>query len=343
MQALRFAAALAVVVLHSCFYVQEALGVPAPNLRVFGEAGVWLFFAISGFVMVLVTDRQPRPSPRRFLAARIARVVPLAWLMTSVAVALGALGLNLNHAESPAVLRIVASYLFLPTESPSGLIQPVWNVGWTLVFEIAFYLLVTFALTVRVDPLTFCTPVLLLAAGAAAFRPPGGSVWWFYADPAVLCFLLGMVTARFAVRRWTLRHIAVTTGLTAVVVATTAPEGTSAALLSGCTFATIAVILWLAIVHEDRIGPLLPRWLVRGGDTSYALYLTHPLVGTAFVAGLGIVGGSSLPMPVLVLTTVAVAVVCAPLVHRWVDRPLVATARRVLEVRRRAVTRVAAP
>lgn len=343
MQALRFAAALTVVVLHSCFYVQDVLGVPAPNLRAFGEAGVWLFFAISGFVMVHVTDRQPRPSPRRFLTARIARVVPLAWVMTSVAVALGALGLHPDHAEPPAVLRIVASYLFLPTESPSGLIQPLWNVGWTLMFEMAFYLLVALALTVRVDPLTFCTPVLLLAAGAAAFRPHGGSVWWFYADPAVLCFLLGMVTARFAARRWTLRHIAVTSGLTAAVVITTVPEGLSMSLLSGGTFATIAVVLWLAIVHEDRIGPLLPGWLVRGGDTSYALYLTHPLVGTAFVAGLGIVGGSTLPMPVLVLTTVAVAVVCAPLVHRWVDRPLVSTAGRVLAVRHRPVTRAAAP
>ena len=47
----------------------------------FGQAGVDIFFVISGFIM-WVTTHDRRTTPLQFLTNRIVRIVPLYWLLT---------------------------------------------------------------------------------------------------------------------------------------------------------------------------------------------------------------------------------------------------------------------
>lgn len=74
-QSLRAIAAILVVFVHLEVFLHHL------DLKPFGHCGVDIFFVISGFIMVQTTRRGGH-SPARFMANRIARVVPLYWLLT---------------------------------------------------------------------------------------------------------------------------------------------------------------------------------------------------------------------------------------------------------------------
>jgi peptidoglycan/LPS O-acetylase OafA/YrhL len=80
-QALRGVAALLVVFVHLETPAERA-GIN-PALLTFGNSGVDLFFVISGVIMVVTTARAD-VTAGSFIAHRIARVVPLYWLITLV-------------------------------------------------------------------------------------------------------------------------------------------------------------------------------------------------------------------------------------------------------------------
>ena len=91
-EALRGAAALLVLLAHVKFPVIDACGADAlPDVLRggWGACGVDLFFVISGFVIGLTLDR-PGVTWRSFLAARLARVVPVYFLFTAVCLAIPA-------------------------------------------------------------------------------------------------------------------------------------------------------------------------------------------------------------------------------------------------------------
>src|SRR5262245_21275262 len=128
-QILRAAAALGVVLAHIF-----------PS-AVIGTAGVDLFFVISGFIMVYASDRlfERRDAPRIFFLRRLARIVPLYWAVTAVLVAYPLLaGVDLAAVSlSPGV--ILGSFLFFPVPRPDGSLLPVHFLGWTLDYEMFFY------------------------------------------------------------------------------------------------------------------------------------------------------------------------------------------------------------
>jgi exopolysaccharide production protein ExoZ len=91
----------------------------------FGNQGVAIFFVISGFIMFYIIDKKHK-NYKDFLIARVVRVVPLYWLLTTITLLLG-------YGYDPTIKRIILSYLFLSL----GTILPV---GWTLTYEFVFYM-----------------------------------------------------------------------------------------------------------------------------------------------------------------------------------------------------------
>jgi exopolysaccharide production protein ExoZ len=102
-----------------------------------GAFGVDIFFPISGFVIYLTA---PQLDWRLFLTRRIARVAPIYWFATLVKVTavfvvpMGAAGYR------PEVWHFFASLLFLPAIDAGGRPFPPISLGWTLNFEMYFYL-----------------------------------------------------------------------------------------------------------------------------------------------------------------------------------------------------------
>lgn len=324
-QALRFLAALLVVITHATFYAQERL---TPSLTVWhvGEVGVDIFFVISGFVMV-VSSRGLLGEPdgwKFFAVRRIVRIVPIYWLATTVKLLtlLLASGVVL-HAQLG--WNVPLSYLFLPSTNIDGDVQPLLSVGWTLTYEMFFYFLFTLALLLRRDPLRFCGTALTALAVVGVFRTDDWPAATVYFHPRVLYFLAGMVIARFAMDRarrpaavWLSYVVAL---FVAVQVGPRLAHAEPVAAWNDVMRPVAAIALVLVVVlAEPFLVDRLPRSLTFMGDASYSLYLFHPLIGPAAPAALAILGWHSAPLSVL--GTVGVAVVVAALVYRFVERPI---------------------
>lgn len=307
-QYLRGIAALAVVAHHTTWTHTQV-----------GQAGVDLFFVISGFIMVHVSGREP--SPAAFLRARAVRVVPLYWLATLLAAVL---------ARTTDAGHLLASLLFLPHAGPDGRGWPVLVQGWTLNFEALFYLLFAASLL-----LPAARRLLVLTAGFGALvlagiaLRPADPILATVTSPMLLEFLAGACLHRAWQHGCLPRGIVIAFAgamLLAVQSRSPVPE-TWRALAWG-----LPVLLITAAALGLEAGGRLPRipLLGRIGDSSYALYLTHLFVLQA-------IRPATLPLPMLAALPVAIVACVAVgwIVHRWVEVPLGAMLhpkRRVLAI-----------
>jgi peptidoglycan/LPS O-acetylase OafA/YrhL len=126
-QILRAVAALSVVYVHCT----TAGDYKFPSA---GAFGVDIFFVISGFIIAYMISR----NTKNFLIKRIIRVWPL-YLLATVAMTLTVILFpDLVHSTTVSVSGFIKSILFIPGPENRG--QPVLGQGWTLNYEIFFYI-----------------------------------------------------------------------------------------------------------------------------------------------------------------------------------------------------------
>ena len=327
-QALRGVAAVLVVAYHGSLLLQQRLGWGGRAFDL-GASGVDIFFAISGFVMILTTaGRGRRPGAwREFLRRRLLRIVPLYWLVTLARLA--ALGLAPGAALHAAVApwHTVASLLFIPARSPQGYVGPLVPVGWTLNVEVFFYLLFAAVMAAGRRPLVWVPPLLAAAFVVGLFRTDDWPAVTSLFHPMVAEFPLGMAVggALLAGRRLPERWAPLTAAaaILAMVASSLVPgldESPYRVLLYG---APGALLLASLVAMEDRWGRLLSGFPARLGAASYSLYLTHgfvqAVVGVA-AARLHMAGPAGLAAAFATALLAPIPVSLA--VHRWVEEPL---------------------
>lgn len=112
----------------------------------YGSFGVDIFFVLSGFVMYNST-RNTKITGRSFFAQRVFRIVPAYWLYTLLMVVfLKLLPTDFSYTSYNA-RSLLLSILFYPNHNPSGMGEfPLNTVGWTLNFEMIFYLFLAVSL-----------------------------------------------------------------------------------------------------------------------------------------------------------------------------------------------------
>jgi exopolysaccharide production protein ExoZ len=325
-QALRFLAAGLVVVTHATLYTHERLDPSIPVWH-FGEIGVRIFFAISGFVMVVSTRSLAGTADgwKYFSMRRLIRIVPVYWLATTLNLLVLAVlpGAVLHSKPDPGY--VVLSYLFLPATGAGGKIEPVLGVGWTLTFEMFFYAVFAVALWLRRSPLAVCGGVLVALSIASAFRSDNWPAASFYLNPIVLYFLIGMVIAVWVQDRdtgacaWRLGGtLALFTGVTLVLSARAGRFDLWAAV--GEQFAVTALLLTV-VSAEPWLRRRLPAPVLYLGDASYSLYLFHPMIAPVIPVAMAVVG---LQLGLLsVVGCFLAAVIGSVLAYRFVERPAV--------------------
>lgn len=189
-QYLRGVAAMSVVVYHTLVNM-PALAAPGWLHREIGDAGIDIFFVISGFVMFYVT--QGGMSPKTFLRRRIVRIAPLYWIMTLVVVLLAAFT-GLGKTTQLDLSHIVQSMLFIPHINPSnGGIVPLLKPGFTLNYEMYFYLVFAAMLLVSTPGKRIAALIGYGLAATAIYIAsfPQPLVWRVYENPIILEFVAG--------------------------------------------------------------------------------------------------------------------------------------------------------
>jgi exopolysaccharide production protein ExoZ len=263
---MRAFAASGVVFLHS-------------NATVFGIHtefhGVALFFVLSGYLMCRIRNR----SARNFLADRFWRIVPAYWAATALML------WTFNMWTHWPFYHVALSYLFIPHQAPSGL-HPVLGVGWTLNFEVYFYVLfgVAIYLNKRFAPLIAAAMVaffyvmvpLITDSEALRFYYAGSTVWYFVAGIAIyyLDSFVGRLKLKIQLPYWTFPAC-----LALFVVLTIVAALGMSYPMNGSTLAMILPpALFLTGVLAARFGAdLKAPFLILLGNASYGCYLLHTI------------------------------------------------------------------
>ncbi len=282
------------------------------------EAGVDLFFVISGFVMVWASWNAfgHAASVGPFVWRRLLRIAPLYWLLTAatVLVAVVAPGL-ISDGTRDGWGYVAASVTFLPWRRADGFVQPVLRLGWTLEYEMLFYAIVACALPLRrLHAVAAILLALVLLATAGQTIPLASAPAEFWTDPIVLEFALGVLVAVAARRGWRSGWPGVAVlAVLIVLVAVLAPgprvvtRGLPAAVLVFCALS------WRS----------LPGWLVLLGDSSYALYLVHPFPMRAIrVVFTRLHLPSPVAIPLYLLVTMAACLALAIALHILLEQPI---------------------
>lgn len=299
--------------------LREGLAAALPWTR-----GVDVFFVISGVVIALSAARW-EGGPGGFLWRRVLRVVPLYWLFTTlmvVALVVAPGGVKETELEPG---QIVASYLFLPWERHDGRIAPVLSLGWTLNYEMFFYLLAAGALVWRWPRRAWVlvAALALLAVAGALWRPEGVSVR-FWTNAILLEFAFGVGIAA-ALRRWGAVHrpglaLAVfAAGLAAMV----GLHGSELPRFIAAGLPAAVMVAGPVLLLRGGAAGWMGRMGLRLGDASYALYLSHRFVlrlVTLAVLPLVPEGGLWLFVGGVCLAATAVSLA----VFAWIERPLLA-------------------
>ena len=161
----------------------------------FGQAGVDIFFVISGFIMWVTTHDRPT-TPLRFMTNRIVRIVPLYWLMTLAVAAMAFAVPSLFRGVVLTPEHVIKSLLFIPHYYP-GMPTRVWPLllpGWTLNYEMVFYLVFAIALLLPRRLMIPLIAALFTAVVAAGFIFDFDSVVAdFYTESIILEFVTGMM------------------------------------------------------------------------------------------------------------------------------------------------------
>lgn len=277
-QALRGIAALMVVFHHVIHQFPDFLS-QLPTEA--GQAGVDLFFVISGFVMVYVTHKREQ-SARQFLMMRAIRIIPAYWFYTLAAGLLMFLLPKLFRANELTARHLILSLLFVPHEIGNNILSPVIKQGWTLNYEIFFYILFALTLAVWFSGRVALSAVVLVTLACAGHWARHehyelGAIS-FYLDGILLEFVFGMLIARMLLdgRFPRLNPFAAAALIVAGFIALFAFDPWYSASTRTFIYGLpAAIIVFGALAFELNYQSLKLLAMEFIGNASYSIYLVH--------------------------------------------------------------------
>lgn len=316
-QMLRFVAASAVALTHVTFYIQTRVN-PSIEIWKAGAQGVQLFFVISGFVMALssgaISGKLVDWSD--FILRRLVRIVPLYWVMNFVKLAILFLIPSALFAK-PDWFNIFLSLFFIPSKNENGIIETFYGVGWTLNFEIFFYLIIAFFLFFRVGVVLFSTLTLGFLLALSSLRQDDWPSVTYLLHPYLANFIWGLLIAKLVSMKNMDKPLfgSVLVILSSYFIFIDQIFPTMSFL--GVQYA--ALVMGLVMIESTANGKI-PRLILFGGDVSYSLYLTHAMVGPIVVVAVNKLGMNSKfgLLSISYLMILVTAIVC----HIYVERRL---------------------
>lgn len=348
LQILRAIAVLLVMFAHS----SEKINGNTIISKQAGNFGVDIFFVISGFIMVFISTRR-HMGPVDFLRERVTRIVPTYWFYTLLAFAMFLVAPTAFRGTEGGFGHLLLSMLFIAHENPAtGSLSPFLRIGWTLNYEMFFY--VAFAIAMAVArplrvPLTTGFLLLLTAIGLSATLglvdlPP---IVRFYTGNLMLEFAFGMglawayLSGRLPIVR---PVIAMAVLVAALGLAVGVAQSAAVANYRGIVWGILALLLVCSALSLEKLAarPWL-RWAVTIGNASYTLYLLHLFPFSAYRIvwhKLGLPEDSLASQITFQATAIAGVCLLGILAWKWIELPLTAAVRSLLGNHRKNVGKV---
>jgi len=276
-----------------------------------GSIGVPLFFMISGFIMHHTTrvENPQWKNVKTFLIKRLIRIVPLYVFMSTLYILCSGNG-HFYFIEQPRFL--LPTLFFFPTYAnhigPSyGM--PALAVGWSLNYEVYFYVLIGLSMLFGKQRWLVLTGFLLVSTLLIPMLCNGFvminlSEWYGYSasylslmtNPVLLFFLAGIgisamynSTIKPPSLFWANAHVGI-----AVLVFVLSYFQVIQLLPGWFNHLLSCGFLLFSLMQRNKIKAYtVPRFLMYIGNSSFSLYLVHPIVLNVFpkillASGLGI-------------------------------------------------------
>lgn len=325
-QIFRFIAALMVIILHSTYYTYERLnaGITIYNQ---GAHGVRLFFVISGLVMVLSSENLKGKANgwKIFSIKRIIRIVPIYWIIMTYKLFVLIFASSLVYHTKMDIGYILKSYFFIPALNVDGKLSPLLGVGWTLNFEMFFYLMFTIALAFQINTILLMSLIFIPLSVLSFYSNNTWPDFRFYANPIVLDFLYGMIAGQLILSDKKLPKIIAFPIIFIGLLYLFFPKNDiliSSGLYTNENF-IIGIVAFLVIyscASIENMGASKPAWLIYLGGASYSLYLIHPVVAPIVPSLLKVV---NLKWSILsVVLSVLFAIAAGTVFYKYCETPI---------------------
>lgn len=300
----------------------------------FGNAGVDIFFVISGFIMWVTTVKTTQ-TPAYFWYRRIIRIVPLYWFFILLIIIPKLFVPEIFQTTQLIPSHIVKSLLFIPHYHPyvSDQIWPILIPGWTLNYEMFFYLLFGASL--------FFSPRRRLPALALAFLflvllgqwvTSDNPLLITYTDKLILEFFAGIIIGVFYMRGFAMRPVMSISFMVAAIILLI---GFETFLLPGemriVTWGIPATLMVFGTISLDQAGKI-PRInsLKQIGDASYSIYLSH-ILSIEIVESLweiaGWPTGSLISQLILAAVCIGISTLVGIMAFHMVEQPMLRVLR----------------
>ncbi len=337
-QVLRGIAAILVVHAHSIdlvgYLLKESWQGNFRFLQNFGAIGVDIFFVISGFVMVYVTQSMHGyKDAKKFFLKRIIRIYSLYLPLLLI----------LILYKHPKWLVIVKDITLLPIADKGNTFLPLTiQVAWTLSFEMFFYLLMAMAIRISSGQHVLITCITLLILTVLGANGHFSEVHLtFLTNPILLEFLFGLIIGWIYIKRIRIPVMVVLfmllTSVIAFIILVINGFGniSEAGFTLDASSSLTRVVLWGIpsamfvaglVFLESTYSPLSVNFLRNNmlnllGNASYSIYLVHTILFSAILST-GFSGFSGINSDVLIFIFITLVCCVGIFVHLFLEKLL---------------------
>jgi len=289
----------------------------------FGDVGVIVFFGISGFIMTTTQFSSFGSSARSgdFFLRRLLRIVPIYAVATTFQYA------NKYHLHGDYNwLNYAKSLLFIPYLDAGHQYAPVLAQGWTLDYEMFFYLVFAFSLSMKRWHGLALSMVLFAALALLQGSYPRNALATFYLNHILMYFVCGMLAGIIGhYHNLVTQRILVPLVLVVMLMGLTcAFHGIlSEPLYLAWSMPVVFACVTICANCRPREQGRLQQALERLGDASYSTYLFHGfMLGALKIVSNHISDGQYTLAAAFMLISLLACNATGYAAFRWIEHPL---------------------
>ncbi len=302
-QVLRALAAICIVLCH----VEGSIG---------GQFGVDFFMCITGFIIAYTTESTY--DARKFLKNRAIRILPLYYIITLFTYVCASIMPSMFYTTVATVPALVKSLCFIPYSS-QGYILPVFPIGWTLNYEVGFYILFAFMIKFFQRNKVQINIILFVIMACIGFVVPSNNILFqFWTSDILLEICFGLIIYLFKCKMSGYRY-KITKGIQLFGVFVIFgcfswmfwADYTQICILRSVKWgipAAIVLFLCVVVFEDNKLFEDKPfRLFVHIGNMSFSIYMTHYFIVKGIERVLHISMQSVFGVFIIMIGTIAVS------------------------------------
>ncbi|RYZ50701.1 MAG: acyltransferase [Sphingobacteriales bacterium] len=307
----------------------------------FGAIGVDVFFVISGFVIAYIAGKERGgKAALSFMKRRWIRIAPV-YYVASLFLLIFIMARSADYYSYKTIVKTITIVPVFEREYWN----PVIGIGWTLGFELFFYILYTLciATAVRQKNVLLLGSIIVLTVLGVRFPQIHDSRWFLVTNPIALEFCFGVLIALLCKTNARIsKGISIAAiGLSVLLMARLIYmgygeiSGNEHILVGRYCFARVwlwgvpSAVLVFGCVFYERAVPhsFSQKWIIALGNASYSIYLTHSivflLITALFKRTAGLGKSITAHGDLFILALLIISAIAGLLFHHRVEKPLI--------------------